>query len=122
LGELSSKTAENERENPQGNQNQPGGERESGRLGLGLQPLTPEFKRQLQVNAERGLVVTEVDPDGPAAEAGFREQDVILEINRQPVATFEDVQAALERSGDRPVLILMERRGQVVFLTVRQRR
>lgn len=122
LGELSSQAAVNERENPQGNQNQPGGERESGRLGLGLQPLTPELKRQLQVNAERGLVVTEVDPDGPAAEAGFKEQDVILEINRQSVATFEDVQAALEKSGDRPVLILMERRGQVVFLTVRQRR
>ncbi|HEX8566261.1 MAG TPA: DegQ family serine endoprotease [Pyrinomonadaceae bacterium] len=121
LGELSVQAAENERENPQGNQNAPGGE-QSGRLGLGMQPLTPDLKRQLQVNAERGLVVTEVDPNGPAAEAGFREQDVILEINRQPVASFEDVQAALEKSGDRPVLILMERRGQVVFLTVRQRR
>jgi S1-C subfamily serine protease len=121
LGELSAQAAENERENPQGNQNAPSGE-QSGRLGLGLQPLTPDVKRQLQVNAERGLVVTEVDPNGPAAETGIREQDVILEINRQPVASFEDVQAALEKSGDRPVLILMERRGQVVFLTVRQRR
>lgn len=120
LGELSSETAVNERENPQGNQNAPSGE-QSGRLGLGLQPLTPEFKRQLQSNADRGLVVTEVDPNGPAAEAGIREQDVILEINRQPVTSFEEVQAALEKSGDRPVLILMERRGQVVFLTVRQK-
>lgn len=121
LGELSSQAAENERENSQGNQNAPGGE-QSGRLGLGLQPLTPELKRQLQINADRGLVVTEVDPSGPAAEAGFREQDVILEINRQPVGSFEDVQAALEKSGDRPVLILMQRGGQVVFLTVRQRK
>jgi Do/DeqQ family serine protease len=121
LGELSPEAAQNERESPQGSENAPSGE-QSGKLGLGLQPLTPETKRQLQVNADRGLVVTEVDPDGPAAEAGIRERDVILEINRQPVGSFEDVQAALERSGDRPVLVLMQRGGQVVFLTVRQRR
>lgn len=121
LGELSPEAAQNERQNPNGGENAPSGE-QSGKLGLGLQPLTPETKRQLQVNAERGLVVTEVDPDGPAAEAGIRERDVILEINRQPVGSFEDVQSALERSGDRPVLVLMQRAGQVVFLTVRQRR
>ena len=121
LGELTKETSQNERQGDEQNEKSPGGT-QSGKLGLGLQPLNNELKRQLQVQADKGLVVTEVDPAGPAGEAGIREQDVILEINRNPVGSFEDVQAALEKSGDRPVLILMQRRGQVVFLTVQPRR
>jgi len=66
-----------------------------------------------------GLIVTEVDQAGPAAEAGISRGDVVLEINRQTVITVEDVQTALDRSGDRPLLLLLARRGGTVYLTVR---
>jgi Do/DeqQ family serine protease len=121
LNELSSQTAQNQRE--QGSENKvPGTSQESGKLGLGLQPLTPDLARRLETKAEKGLVVTEVDPEGPASDAGIRPQDVILEINRQAVGSFEEVQAALEKSGGRPVLLLMQRRGQTVFLTIQPRK
>jgi S1-C subfamily serine protease len=121
LNELSSQTAQNQREQGQENKT-PGASQDSGKLGLGLQPLTPDLARRLETKAEKGLVVTEVDPEGPASDAGIRPQDVILEINRQPVGTFEEVQAALEKSGGRPVLLLMQRRGQTVFLTIQPRK
>ncbi len=66
----------------------------------------------------KGLVVTEVDPNGAAAAEGICRGDVILEINRNPVATIEDVQSALEKSGDRSVLLLLNRRGQTIYLTI----
>ncbi|HMJ08124.1 MAG TPA: Do family serine endopeptidase [Pyrinomonadaceae bacterium] len=93
---------------------------QNGKLGLTLQPVTPQIAKQLELDpGTEGLVVTDVDADGAAAEAGVARGDVIMEINRQAVATVESVQSALEKSGDRPILLLVSRRGTTSFLTVR---
>ncbi|MEP6922964.1 MAG: Do family serine endopeptidase [Pyrinomonadaceae bacterium] len=121
LGELSAETAVNRREqNQEQNTPAPQGE-QSGKLGLGLQPLTPELAQRLQIQAESGLVVTEVDPTGPAADAGILVGDTILEINRQNVSSFEEFQTELQKSGDRPVLLFITRKGQTTFLTIEPR-
>lgn len=93
---------------------------ESGKLGLSLQPLSADAARQLNVPAgTEGLVVTEVDQAGAAAEAGIARGDVIMEINRKPVKTIDDVQSALTAAADRPILLLVARGAQVIYLTVR---
>ncbi len=92
---------------------------ENGKLGLSLQPAAPEMLKQLGLPGEtEGLVVTEVDPNGAAAEVGIARGDVIMEINRSPVTSTEDVQSALEKSGSRPILLLINRKGQTIYLTV----
>ncbi len=94
----------------------------SGKLGLDLKPLSAEDAKQLQLPADvKGLVVVAVDPNGSAAEEGMARGDVIMEVNRQPVETLEQMQAALEKSGDRPILMLVARRNQVSYLTIRPR-
>ncbi|MCU1291017.1 MAG: protease Do [Acidobacteria bacterium] len=116
--------AENASANPtrQPQQNENGAQPQRGRLGLTLQPLTPEIQRQLQLPAEtEGLVVTEIDPSGAAAEKGVMRGDVILEVNRQVVKTIEDVQTALDKAENRPVLILLSRRGQTTYMTIPQK-
>lgn len=92
----------------------------SGKYGLTLEPLTPELAGRLGLpTSETGLVITRVDPAGSGAEAGLRQGDVIREVNRQPVRTAAEFNAALQRSGARPALILL-RRGQAnIFLTLR---
>jgi S1-C subfamily serine protease len=93
---------------------------ENGKLGLSLQPLTPQIAEQLGLDSNsEGMVVTDVDPTGAAAEEGIARGDVILEINRQPVNSTADVQAALDKANGKPVLLLINRRGQTIFLTVR---
>ena len=93
---------------------------EGGKLGLNLQPLTPQISRQLELPADAtGVVVTEVDQDGAAAQQGIARGDVIMEINRQAVNSLEDVKTALDKSGDRPILLLIARKGQTIYLTVR---
>jgi Do/DeqQ family serine protease len=92
---------------------------ESGKLGLSLQPVTPQVARQLGLASEsEGLVVTDVDPSGPAAAAGITRGDVILEVNRQSVNSTDAVRAAIDKSGSRPILLLLSRKGQTIYLTV----
>ncbi len=68
----------------------------AGNLGLGLQTLTPQLAESLGLDPNtRGAVVAEVVPGGAAAAAGVSEGDVILEVDRQRVASAEDAAAAL---------------------------
>jgi len=102
-----------------------GGQSEGGgRLGVNVTPLTPELASRLRLPADRqGLVVTEVDPAGPAADAGLRQGDLIEQANREPVRSTEDLRAAIEAAGERPVLLLVTRGTEgSTFLTVRPRR
>ena len=98
----------------------------TGKLGVSVEPLTPQIAQQLDLPAgKQGVVVSEIDPAGPAADAGLQRGDVIEQVNRQPVRSAADVTAALARSGARPVLLLVTRvtRGQAntLFVTVRPR-
>ncbi|HMT09667.1 MAG TPA: Do family serine endopeptidase [Pyrinomonadaceae bacterium] len=102
----------------------PGGSNDSqkdqgGKLGLGLQPVTPQLSKQLGLDSTEGLAVTEVDPNGPAAAAGIQRGDVVLEINRKAVASVEDVRAAIDAGAGRPILLLVPRRGQTVYVPVK---
>ncbi|MGD9627805.1 MAG: DegQ family serine endoprotease [Pyrinomonadaceae bacterium] len=109
-------TATNQQE---GDRESPSAQPQGGKLGLSLQPVTPQVAQQLGLDSNDGLVVTAVDQAGPAAEAGISRGDVILEINRTAVRSVDDVQTALGKAGDRPVLLLVARRGGTVYLTVR---
>ncbi len=105
--------------NEEGEKNS-GKSNENGKLGLSLQPMMPEIAKQLSIPADTGgLVVTDIDPNGAAAEAGISRGDVIIEVNKKSVATVDDVQSALEKSGDKPVLLLISRKGQTIYLTVK---
>lgn len=110
-------SANNDRK--EGDGDGPRAEPQGGKLGLSLQPVTPQVAKQLGVEGSDGLIVTDVDQAGPAAEAGIARGDVVLEINRQVVRSVDDVQGALDRAGERPILLLLARRGGTVYLTVR---
>jgi S1-C subfamily serine protease len=91
-----------------------------GKFGLTLQPLTADLAGRLGVDTNaHGLVVTQVDPSGIAAEAGIRQGDVIEEVNRQAVQSPGDFNVALQRSGSRPALLLVNRRGSVIYMTLK---
>lgn len=88
-------------------------------LGLGIEALTPGLARRFQIEATEGLVVTTVSPAGPADEAGVQVGDVIREVNRRPVRSPREYVDALESSPEgKPVLFLMERRGNTYFVAL----
>jgi Do/DeqQ family serine protease len=89
-------------------------------LGVSVAPLTPELASRAGVPKDvRGLLVQEVNPEGRAAEAGIRSGDVIQEVNRKPVQTIEELRAAVKATTDRPTLVLVNREGRDLFVTVR---
>lgn len=104
-------------ETPGGNPEQ---QSESGKLGMTLQPVTPQIARQFGIEGDaEGMIVTSIEQGGSAAEAGIARGDIILEINRQAVSSSEAVQSALDSAAGKPVLLLISRRGQTIYLTVR---
>lgn len=74
-----------------------------GQLGLSIAPAA-----NVGGAGRDGVVVTNVDPDGPAAERGFKTGDVILEVGGQTVSSASDVRKALDSArteGRRTVLL-----------------
>ncbi len=82
-----------------------------GKLGLGLQEITPDLARSMGLKEGRGLVVTQVEPGSPAAKAGFQVGDVILEVNKQKVQTMRDAKQALEKAGPEGRNLFLVKRG-----------
>ena len=120
LGEFNEETARSENQDKGGGPNPRSGG--GGKLGISVEPLTPDIAQELQLKpGTTGVVVDSVDPAGPAVEAGIQRGDVIQEVNRQPVKSAEDLRAAIEKNGAKPALLLLNRRGQTVFLAVRPR-
>ena len=118
LGELTAEAAAGREEGGGGG----GGEQsEGGKLGIGVTPLTPETASRFRLPTDKqGLVVTDVDPSGPAADAGLQQGDLIEQANRRPVKSIEDLRAALQAAGDRPLLLLVTRGEQgSLFVTIR---
>ncbi len=89
-----------------------------GRYGMAVAPLTPDVARELGVKAKSGLVVEEVAPASAASEAGIREGDVIVEVNRQPVSDLAQFQEAVKANPNRPALLLVNRQGSELFLAL----
>jgi serine protease Do len=90
-------------------------------LGMTVQTLTPEIAENLGIDRSlKGVVVTQVDPGGSAADAGLRRGDVILEVNRQPVKDAEAYRKAVKAVGKgKSVLFLVRRGDNTIFLAVK---
>jgi len=86
-------------------------------LGLTLKPLTDRQKAEL--NVSYGLLVEAVS-EGVAARAGVRPNDILLEVNNQPMTSKDDLRAAI-RAADktRPLAVRLLRNGQPMFLAIK---
>jgi serine protease Do len=62
-----------------------------GYLGVNIQPITPEIADGLGLKEPRGALVSEVQPDTPAAKAGIRAGDAVLAVNSDPVKDARDL-------------------------------
>lgn len=79
------------------------------RFGFLVRPEDERDQRRVPLETPGRIFVAFVDADSPAARAGLRPQDVILQANDQPVNSLEDFDRAMRRS-DRAVSLLIERR------------
>jgi serine protease Do len=87
--------------------------------GVSLEPLTPGFLRQNRIpNNTSGVAVGRVDPGSAAAEAGLEAGDVILEVNRRPVSSIEQVNRYLREGTADAALLFVNRNGRTHYVAI----
>jgi serine protease Do len=97
------------------------GEQENAALeGVQVETLTPDTAQELKLSAQtKGVVVDQVSPESKAADSGLQRGDVIQQVNHKPVTNTNDFkQAVTSTTKDAPVLLLVNRQGNTLFLAV----
>jgi serine protease Do len=91
-------------------------------LGLSVAALTPDAKTKFELPDDaKGVVVTEVDANGPAAEKGLRPGNLIVEAGQREVGTPADLAARVEeakKSGRKSILLLIDGQNGLRYVPV----
>jgi serine protease Do len=90
--------------------------------GVSVQVLTGDLRRQLQLPVSaHGVVVTDVDASSRAADAGLQQGDVVESVNRKPVNSVADFNAAVRAGANSGSTLLLVHRGQGALFIVVQK-
>jgi serine protease Do len=92
-------------------------------FGMEVGPIGPDVARELDLPRGRGgAIVTDVERNGAAANAGVLPNDVILKVNGQTVANVSQVTRELQKATPgQPVFLLVWRDNTEVFITLAKR-
>src|SRR5207245_307975 len=89
-----------------------------GWLGVGIQPLTADLAKSFRLSQTDGALVTSVSAGSPAAKAGLKQGDVIVEYDGRPVGRAGDLpRAVAETPVGRAVPVKVVRDGKPLTLT-----
>ena len=89
------------------------------KLGIEYMELGEQLAAYFKLADKKGVLVTAVDADGPAAKAGVKAGDVILELDGKPVRGGEDLQDAVrDAEGGKEVALTVQRDGRSLDLKV----
>ncbi|HNT32913.1 MAG TPA: Do family serine endopeptidase [Candidatus Aminicenantes bacterium] len=79
-------------------------------IGLSVEALTPPLARRYGLKTDRGLLVTDVAPGGPADRRGLAPGDIIIEANRKKIETLDQWNAMIKplKPGD-PLMLAVRR-------------
>jgi serine protease Do len=87
--------------------------------GLQVRDLTPELAQQLGLHGNKGVVVTGVKADSPAADANLQQGDQILEINHKKVSSADEFASlAKDAQKGKAQALLLVQRGNATLYTV----
>jgi serine protease Do len=92
-------------------------------LGATLAPVTPATRQMFNLDdSENGVVVADLDSDGPLADQGIRPGDVIKRVSDSAVASPGDVKRLAEKAKENKenvLLMLVDRQGRSLFIAVK---
>jgi serine protease Do len=112
LGERQAESANNQNES---NDSNPDNSKADALDGVTVTDLDSQTREQMKIPDEiKGAFVTDVDPDSNSAEAGLKQGDVIVEINRQPVNNASDAVKLCKQAKDDQILLKVWHRSDTL--------
>ncbi|HUT89415.1 MAG TPA: Do family serine endopeptidase [Thermoguttaceae bacterium] len=90
-------------------------------LGVIIQPVTQPLAEQFGVKVHEGVLVTQVQPETPAAKSGMQEGDVIVEFAGKAVSNPQELQGVVERAPigqKQPVVVIRDGKRTSLRVTV----
>jgi serine protease Do len=92
-------------------------------LGFSIAPLTDELRERFKIGKTiEGVIITEVEPNSPAAQKDVKAGDVIVEVTQEKVTDPQEVMArvaAVKKAGRKTVLLLLsDAKGGLRFVAV----
>jgi len=101
--------------------NTPGGKETNAvkKFGITVGSVSSATAQRLGLQSPGGVVIIDVDPGSRADWAGLEKDDVIREINRQPVQSVDDWNSMVQNMDDNAVLMFtIVRDGRTYFVTL----
>jgi serine protease Do len=84
-----------------------------GWLGVVIQPITPELAESFKLEDKAGALVSKVDPQGPAADAGIQRGDVVVEFDGRKIDQMEQLpRIVAETTVGKEVEVVVLREGK----------
>ena len=88
--------------------------------GMKLLQITPEQRSKLNLKANHGLIVHEIDPIGIAWEKGIRKGDIIVKANQKKLKNVQEFQNVVDLAKKKtvPIKLLINRQGRSMFMAL----
>ncbi len=91
-----------------------------GWFGVGIQPLTEELAESMALDITKGAMITRVEPDSPASDAGVEDGDIIIKWDGKDVVDSNSLSRFVKRTKiDEAVDVIVVRNGEQVTLRVK---
>lgn len=87
--------------------------------GIAVADLTPQLREQLKIpDRVQGVVIAQVDPTSAAAAQGLQQGDVIMELDRKPVKSVDEVAKLSQQVQGDKLMALIWREGRTQFVVI----
>ena len=94
-------------------------EETGGALGITVANVTPELVERYSLEGDQGVLITRIDPEGPAAEANLRVGDLVIEADGKEVGSVREFEELVGKMKSGKVLrLLIQRRAALLYTTV----
>ena len=96
-------------------------ERDANSIGMTVSDITPELRQRFSLRLKSGVLLKEIEPGSPAAQAGLRAGDVVLKINGKRVVKARDFVSRFKKlPAGKVVRLQIARDGSRLYLAIRK--